>query len=206
MGRRWRRVRATGALISRKYRRTLKVLPWPTALRSVSSPPMRLVSRLVMVRPRPVPASLARRPALPRSKGWKMRSWSCGAMPMPVSSTSKRTTSCRQSTRSTTAPRLVKRTALPSRLMRIWRRRLASACTQAGTRPWVSRRNARPLPSAWGCTIRASSERNSWKGSGAGSSLRRPASMRARSSRPSISACMCWPLCWMVVTASRALP
>jgi hypothetical protein len=59
-------------------------------------------------------------------------------MPMPVSTTSKRITSRRQSTCSVTLPASVNITALLSRLMMIWRSRLASACTQAGMRPlWV---------------------------------------------------------------------
>ena len=48
-----------------RYKRTEKVLPWPGMLVTVSSPPMSCVSRLVIVRPRPVPDSLARRPAQP---------------------------------------------------------------------------------------------------------------------------------------------
>ena len=60
---------------------------------TVISPPIRSVSILAMVRPRPVPPGAAGAPpaavaCAPREKGSKMRSRSAGAMPGPVSSIS----------------------------------------------------------------------------------------------------------------------
>ena len=127
-----------GSSISRRYNRTLKVVPCCGTLVSDKSPPISAVSKPVMVKPSPVPGSPRRRPAAPRSKGKNMRCWSCSATPMPVSTMSKRITSRRQSTCSVTEPVSVKLTALLSKLMMICRSRLASACTQVGMRPlWV---------------------------------------------------------------------
>jgi hypothetical protein len=70
-----------------------KRVPTPGVLCTVISPPIRSVSILAIVRPRPVPppslapAKLPR--AAPRANGSKMRSMSRSAMPGPVSSISK---------------------------------------------------------------------------------------------------------------------
>ena len=70
----------------------MKVLPMPGMLRSWISPPSRLASSRLMARPRPVPPNFR---AVPASACWnasKMIFCFSGAMPMPVSETSKATT------------------------------------------------------------------------------------------------------------------
>ncbi len=75
-----------GREISDKKSLTRNVLPLPTSLWMVMSPPMILVSRLVIVSPSPVP-TVARAPTVrARSNGWKIRSRSLLWMPTPVSS------------------------------------------------------------------------------------------------------------------------
>ena len=115
-----------------------KVLPRPTALSSPMRPPMSSTSCLAIVVPRPVP---------PNRRVWvwsawvklsKMRRWSWGAMPIPVSRIENFsvTASGPPSTRETwsvTPPRSVNLTAFASRLMRTWRRCASSPRATDGT-------------------------------------------------------------------------
>ena len=113
-----------------------KRLPPPGRLSTSISPPIRRANSWLIASPRPTPDS-RRRPWSACSKGAKMRSWSSGAMPMPVSSTEKRSSTRPSSARAqctprTTRPVSVNLMALPSRLSRICRRRLSSASTTSG--------------------------------------------------------------------------
>ena len=90
-----------------------------------------------------------RRGRCPARTARKMRSWSSGAMPGPVSRTLTRTRSSSAATvTSTVPPRGVYFTALPSRFHATWRMRSASASAMTGPtgrRTWMSdARLARP--------------------------------------------------------------
>ena len=61
------------------------MLPVPTVLVTLMSPPITPASSRLMVRPRPVPVCGCDTPSAPRSKGAKMRSRSPAWMPGPVS-------------------------------------------------------------------------------------------------------------------------
>ncbi|MNP12821.1 hypothetical protein D3C76_1050730 [compost metagenome] len=67
-----------------------KQLPWPRVLLTPASPPIRVASRLVIASPRPVPPYLRVVETSACSKAWNSFSHCSGLMPMPVSSTSKR--------------------------------------------------------------------------------------------------------------------
>ena len=64
-----------------------KMLPLPGSLSTQIRPPMRSTRRRVMVSPKPVPPYCRVVEASACVKGAKIRSWSSGAMPMPVSAT-----------------------------------------------------------------------------------------------------------------------
>ena len=82
---------------------------------------------------------------LPQEKGSKMRSISAGDAGS-VSSTSKVAISPPVGeAQADRAPAAVNFTALPSRLMRIWRTRLPSARTTGGSRRWARKAKLRPL-------------------------------------------------------------
>ena len=68
-----------------------KVLPLPGSLSTPTSPPISCASRRVMASPRPVPPYLRVVEASACSKASNSRGSFSGAMPMPVSCTSKRT-------------------------------------------------------------------------------------------------------------------
>lgn len=61
--------------------------PWSDSLDSVASPPMRRANCRLMVSPGPVPPVTRVSSAPACSKGWKLRSRSSGATPVPVSVT-----------------------------------------------------------------------------------------------------------------------
>ncbi len=135
--------RATG-------RYSVKVLPRPGVLSTVTAPPSRWAISRVMDRPSPVPPYL--RLVVP-SACWnapKIVSSCCSGMPMPVSLTRKATTapprwtsagiseSTAGSMRSCTLPRSVNFTALDSRLRSTCRSRESSVSRSTGTPGAVS--------------------------------------------------------------------
>ena len=63
-----------GRVTSESKSFTRNVLPLPTSLSTEMSPPMILVSRLVIVSPSPVPIVASAPTVRARSKGWKIRS------------------------------------------------------------------------------------------------------------------------------------
>ena len=74
-----------------KYRSKLNTEPTPTRLVTVISPPMACTIRWLMAKPSPVPPRRRERVLSTWWKGWKTCVSDSGAMPMPVSSTTKRT-------------------------------------------------------------------------------------------------------------------
>ena len=94
---------------------TPNVLPSPTSLSTPICPPCSSTIRLHSVRPRPVPSSgsCARPPCWKESK---MRSWSAGGMPTPVSATASTTRPASGAAETATVPPAgVNFTALDSR-------------------------------------------------------------------------------------------
>ncbi len=69
-----------------------KVLPLPSSLSTPQSPPMSDTSWLLIARPRPVPPYRRDVEVSACTNGWNTCRSICGAMPMPVSETSKRIT------------------------------------------------------------------------------------------------------------------
>ena len=101
-------------------------------------PPMKLTNCVQIAKPRPVPPYLRVVELSPCSKGLKMAACLDSGTPMPVSRTEKRTVDedspmDSRLTVTVTSPRSVNLTALPTRLSRIWRKRLASPNSSAGT-------------------------------------------------------------------------
>jgi hypothetical protein len=66
----------------------VKVVPTPTTLLNVIEPPINLASWEQILRPKPVPPNFLLRPKSPCTKGSKIFSCICSAIPGPVSSTS----------------------------------------------------------------------------------------------------------------------
>ena len=96
-----------------------KVLPWPGRLLAPASPPIRRASWRTMARPRPVPPYWRLVELSACSKAVNSRGNTSGAMPMPVSWTSKRSSapaavSSTHSVRTVTAPAGVNLMALPT--------------------------------------------------------------------------------------------
>ena len=140
----------------------------------------------------------------PREKGSKMRSRSAGAHAgagvLDLEHAPSRAHAQRGSSR---GPLRVNLTALPSRLIRIWRSRFSSARTTVGQRA-CRRRSAKRRPLAAACSsnmlhdLRAAPRAGAWAWA---SSASLPASMRAMSSVPSISDSRCSPPRRMTPTA-----
>ncbi len=68
------------------------VLPVPSSLATPQSPPMSATSWLLIASPRPVPPYSRDVDVSAWTNGWKIRPSLSGAMPSPVSETSKRMT------------------------------------------------------------------------------------------------------------------
>ena len=106
-------------------------------------PPIRLVRRLLMANPRPVPPYLREVEESAWLKDWNSRPIRSAGMPMPVSRTLNSSATAfdfpvsgnadARDTFITTSPCSVNLTALPSRLIRIWRRRVTSPRMAGGT-------------------------------------------------------------------------
>lgn len=115
------------------------MLPRPGSLSTASRPPICSTSRMQMVSPRPVPPYRRVVEASAWENGSNSRTTSCGAMPMPVSQTSKRNAATSGEpasttrTRTATSPVSVNFSALPARLMSTWRSRPGSVATVRGT-------------------------------------------------------------------------
>ena len=110
------------------------VLPSPGALRSPTSPPIRLASSRQIDRPRPVPPNRRVVDTSACENGMNRRGCTSGAMPGPVSTTARRIrpgpTRCASMC---TSPWSVNLSALVMKLLRIWRTRVGSPVTPAGT-------------------------------------------------------------------------
>ena len=178
------------------------MLPLPTWLLTVMSPPINRASWREMARPNPVPTPDLR-PVLVCSKCWKSRSSSSADMPGPVSSIS----ACRRNpsdfpgcarTRKATPPRSVNLTALPRRLMRIWRSFPSSPRTNCGTWPMRSSVNCKFFASVRIRKSRSKSSMIVWRSKFAGFRATRPASILDISKMSLISASRCSPLRLMV--------
>src|SRR5439155_2380610 len=142
-------VGGAGRLASRTVNQN--VLPLPTTLSTPMAPPIISTSRLEIASPRPVPPY--RRVMDPSAWGndWKNRSPTSGATPIPVSVTEKRTKAssvvCSTSAAcTTTSPHSVNLTALPTRLVRICRRRPGSPPIHVGRSALGMYASSRPLP------------------------------------------------------------
>ena len=114
-----------------------KVLPAPGSLSTPISPPIAATSWREMASPSPVPPYLRVVEESACEKVSKIRVASSSATPIPVSDTSKRTTSRSASrsashARTTTSPSAVNFTALPARLNNTWRIRAGSPRSAGG--------------------------------------------------------------------------
>ena len=157
--------------------------PTPTADSTASVPPCSSTSDFEIARPRPVPPTRWVRPASPRTKRSKMcSSWSSG-IPGPLSVTAISTSA--PTTRAVTsidAPSGEYSCALVSKFTSTWR--IRSASTSIRGRPgsiwalsvWLEL-------SVWARMVRTASSTSGATSVGAGVTARRPASLRARSSR-----------------------
>ncbi|OFA05196.1 hypothetical protein JAB9_08720 [Janthinobacterium sp. HH107] len=113
---------------------TAKLEPCPATDWSTMLPPIISASCLMMARPSPVPPYLREVVLSAWRNGWKTAAAASGAMPMPVSRTSRRIRpAAGQLTSTEISPRSVNLVALLSRLVRIWRRRTGSPRTCCGT-------------------------------------------------------------------------
>ena len=126
-------------------------VPTPGVLSMPTSPPISSASRRVTARPSPDPPYARVIDASPCSKAPNNLGMTSGAIPIPVSATSKRTrrrpaAASRSSPVTRTEPRSVNFTALLARFSSAWRNRAASPCSHTGT-AWPSISRDRPL--AW---------------------------------------------------------
>ncbi len=119
-------------------------------------------------------------------------------MPMPVSRTTalQRTRGSRPGTDSartvrSTRPRSVNLMALPSRLSKICRTRVASASTHGVPPSSIDRPSSIPLRSAWGCNQRCTWRTSSGRSTGSGWMRSWPASSADRSRMSLSSASRC---------------
>ncbi len=118
-----------------------KVLPCPgPALSTHIVPPISSARRLLIARPRPVPPYLRVVLLSAWLKLWNSLAMPASLRPMPVSRTANSSSGSPLSTLlvwtvSTTSPVSVNLTALLNRLSRIWRSRVTSPLTAAGTSP-----------------------------------------------------------------------
>lgn len=169
-----------------------KVLPRPGSLTTPISPPSSPTSALQMARPRPVPPKRSEMPSSAWVKRSKIRPAASGAMPMPVSDTSKRSRRppgsgpSAASTATTTSPASVNFTALPTRFSSTSRRCPASPTRRPGARgvAWTSSRS--PFSRACACSRRRTSSSRACRSSGSARRMPAPASMRAKSRMPLI--------------------
>jgi hypothetical protein len=160
---------------------SVKVLPRPGALSRVTSPPSSRARSREIERPRPVPPYF--RFVVPSAwrKASKITSCCSGAIPIPVSSTSKATRPSRAGrTRSETPPRSVNFTAFESRFFSTCWRRCGSVwiVSTPGSRVRL-RSSLFCWASGWKVPLRSSMSRRSGTVSGRTSSL--PASIFERS-------------------------
>ena len=150
---------------------------------------MRSTMRFEIARPRPVPPNLRVAEPSACSNSRKMRAWSRGAIPMPVSRTWKRMSPSRSpgSTMTATPPCSVNLMALPARLSSTWRSRAASPMT---ARAGVHRRRTRSRclwPARAAPAVRPSPRPARRARSGRASRSSLPASILEKSSTSSIS-------------------
>ena len=113
------------------------VLPRPSSLSTPMAPPIISASCLEIASPSPVPPYFRVVELSACENDSNSRARASGAMPIPVSATSKRISavsavSATRVTRTTTSPRSVNFTALPTRLVRICRSRAGSPRSTAG--------------------------------------------------------------------------
>ena len=115
--------------------------PFPGVLRPRMSPPSISARLRLMVKPSPVPPNRRVVELSACEKGWKIAAICSAAIPTPVSLTSNPRRGLGLSagvaiaTSKRTPPRSVNLMALPSRLMRIWRRRVGSLWMVSGIGP-----------------------------------------------------------------------
>ena len=159
-----------------------KVLPTPISLSTPISPPCSVTSWRQIARPSPVPPKLSRIVSSAWEKASKMRPRASGAMPMPVSLTSKRTMSPPAlRTWIETVPSAVNLTALAARLTRTSSRWRRPPLTPWGRSSSTSVRKVSPLDRAWATTIDAASATASRRAKGTFSAGIRPTSRREKS-------------------------
>ena len=181
-----------------------KVLPWPTSLVTPISPPMSSTSWREMARPRPVPPYRRVVPASAWENDSNTGAWSLSAIPIPVSTTWKRmivdvASPPAMVSSSTTSPEGVNFTALPTRLVTIWRRRPGSPRSTAGISTGTLHTSSRPLAWAGWENMPATSSTRPRRSKSMLSRSRRPASILEKSrmslrmlSRASPDACTVW--------------
>ena len=161
----------------------MKVLPWPNAVVTITSPRCSWHSRFTMTSPRPVPPKRLVAEVSTWVKGTNSAAHCSGVMPMPVSATSMVSSSACQRSDTRTSPWSVNFSELPMRLIITWASRCRSPIRVCGTWVAASTRSPMPFASALGVISRSSSF-NTARGENATRSSRiAPASTLLRSSR-----------------------
>ncbi len=184
--------------LSRSGRRTVKVLPLPSSLRSVTSPPSSLDSSRTIDSPSPVPPC-SRVMGLPAWRNFsKTSSCSSGAMPTPVSVTVSTSWSDCASARSTTRPPSgVNLIAFDSRLASIcWS--FTASCDTGGTSAAHAPFRSMFFFSAMGRNIVSMPSQMSPMRNDDTRTCILPASILARSRTSLMRASSCCPLDWML--------
>ncbi len=169
-----------------------KVEPFPSALTNPTSPPMIWAIARVIARPRPDPPNCRDVDPSACWKRWNNAACAAGAIPTPLSSTSKRNrrgdaSASRRVRRACTSPLAVNFTALPIRLNRAWRRRTGSTIAQVSS-PSKRVTRATPFASAWGRSSSATLFKVAATSVETGDSSSRPASIFEKSTM-SLSSC-----------------
>ena len=129
------------------------VEPLPGVESTPMRPPIRVMMRLQIASPRPVPPKVRVVEASACEKAWNSCSAASVEMPMPVSRTSKRSwlrvrVSPRRLMCTLTLPRSVNLIALLTRLVSTWRSRTGSPRITGRTLESIARPRRRPLASA----------------------------------------------------------
>ena len=181
-----------------------KRLPRPSSLSTVTFPPSRRAILREIESPSPVPPW--RRAPLPSACVNGSNSLACcsGLMPIPVSTTSNAARSPSAPTFMRTSPSSVNLIALPTRLTRIWRARVASVQIAAGAVDCGSTIRRRPFACARWRSSSATSSASSTGEHATSSSESLPESIFAASSTSSRTRSRCSPLRWIVRSAGSA--
>jgi hypothetical protein len=165
----------------------VKVAPCPGVLSRLISPPIASTRRFEIASPRPVPPNRRPAPASACSNSSKIRACISGAMPMPVSRMRNAKAPSRAGVTATaTPPVCVNLIALPMRLSRTWRTRVASPTKRCAAASSTNAAISMPLAWARGANSSTTSSTSGRNANGLMSRSSRPASILEKSRMSSI--------------------